>query len=274
MQSRRKLRKRRQSRSRPEELGFNWQVSELERRLLLAADLQIEAGTSVTAQFNDASTPLDIAQLDRQNETVRVYLGRDLGVPTTEVFSEAAASQLDLSGRAPVALVAGDFDGDDATDLAVGHGTGVSVFLNNGQGAFQESTEHFVSIDGGVTGPGALIAGDFDGDGGDDLAVLSEAITVTPLPAFDDIGSALVQVRSTSVRGAIGPNGDVDTFTFSVEAEQVLSLEVDPSDGLRPAVEVYRRTPCGRVGTGAAEAVGRSGWPEPLHTKRIARRTR
>ena len=77
-------------------------------------------------------------------------------------------------GEAPDPIVAGDFTGDDRTDLAVvNYGTpffggSVSVLLGNGDGTFQPEATYTVGVD-----PDAIVAGDFAGDGRTDLAVLN-----------------------------------------------------------------------------------------------------
>ncbi|MGA8347106.1 MAG: VCBS repeat-containing protein, partial [Isosphaeraceae bacterium] len=73
------------------------------------------------------------------------------------------------AGEAPVALVAGDFNGDGRTDLAVANyysSNDVSVLLGNGDGTFRDQMTYSVGY-----GPNALVAGDFNGDGRTDLAV-------------------------------------------------------------------------------------------------------
>jgi hypothetical protein len=71
-------------------------------------------------------------------------------------------------GNAPSALVAGDFNGDGRTDLAVANADSntVSVLLGNGDGTFENQVTYAVG-----NGPAALVAGDFNGDGRTDLAV-------------------------------------------------------------------------------------------------------
>ena len=71
-------------------------------------------------------------------------------------------------GSSPIALVAGDFNGDGRTDLAVANAgsNDVSVLLGNGDGTFQTQVTYAVGSD-----PDALVAGDFNGDGRTDLAV-------------------------------------------------------------------------------------------------------
>jgi hypothetical protein len=95
-----------------------------------------------------------------------------------------------LKAGAPLALgplglqsagfTAGDFDGDGRLDLAVSvaaaGGTGVSVLLGDGQGGFGAPHLSDTAIQ-----PGALAAGDLDGDCRLDLAVMRIDGTVVPM---------------------------------------------------------------------------------------------
>jgi hypothetical protein len=69
------------------------------------------------------------------------------------------------------AIVAGDFNGDGRTDLAVANSGSntVSVLLGNGDGTFQNQVVYAVG-----SHPVALVAGDFNGDGLTDLAVANQ----------------------------------------------------------------------------------------------------
>ena len=91
---------------------------------------------------------------------VSVLLGNGDGTFQTQVTYAV--------GSEPAALVAGDFNGDGRTDLAVANfgANDVSVLLGNGDGTFQTQVTYAVG-----SGPDALVAGDFNGDGRTDLAV-------------------------------------------------------------------------------------------------------
>lgn len=82
------------------------------------------------------------------------------------------------TGSQPSAVVAADFNGDGAADLAVANAgdNTVSILLNNGSGSF--STGEVIQV---PPSPVALVAGDFNGDGKEDLAVVSQASKVVTI---------------------------------------------------------------------------------------------
>lgn len=84
------------------------------------------------------------------------------------------------------AIVAGDFTGNGQTDLAVALENGtVSVLLANGDGTFQPQDIYAVGTAPGSS-PDAMVAGDFAGDGRDDLAVANSDGTASVLLSNPD----------------------------------------------------------------------------------------
>src|SRR5262249_6678833 len=116
------------------------------------------------ADFN-GDGHLDLATANYSGGTVSVLLGIGNGA-----FKPAQSYAV---GTALRAVAVGDFDGDDDLDLAAGgyacpyycYEGKVVVLLGNGDSTFQTGQ----SYSGGH--PGAVAAGDFDGDGDLDLAV-------------------------------------------------------------------------------------------------------
>jgi hypothetical protein len=83
----------------------------------------------------------------------------------------------DIAAGSPDGLVAADFKGNGILDLAVannpssnGPGNDVAIYIGNGDGTFQPPVTYAVGH------PGAIAAGDFNGDGKLDLAVLQPLI--------------------------------------------------------------------------------------------------
>ncbi len=101
------------------------------------------------------------------------------------------------AGDAPVALVADQFSGNGKLDLAVvdegdeqiggADPGGVSILMSNGNGTFQPATEYAAG-----TSPGAIVAGDFTGDGILDLAVADEGGLVNFSDSTSSPGSVSV----------------------------------------------------------------------------------
>jgi hypothetical protein len=77
--------------------------------------------------------------------------------------------------RRPIALAAGDFNGDGVIDLAV-LSDGVTLWLGNGDGTFHPSLTFGVGPD-----PKSMTVGDFNGDGKLDIAAANGSNQVAVL---------------------------------------------------------------------------------------------
>ena len=126
-------------------------------------DLGHDAGLNgmVTADFNHDGN-LDLAVAEETISQVGILLGKGNG---------AFRSAQGFSVPSPIALAVGDFNGDDALDLAViesggtGNGT-LGIYLNNGDGTFQNSANYELGAESI-----SLAVSDFNGDGHSDIAV-------------------------------------------------------------------------------------------------------
>src|SRR5262245_11812623 len=76
------------------------------------------------------------------------------------------------TGRGPLSVAVGDFNGDGQLDLVTANlfGDSVSVLLGNGDGTFQTAQSYPVG-----PSPSAVAVGDFNGDGIPDLAVIGSS---------------------------------------------------------------------------------------------------
>ncbi|MCP9496174.1 MAG: FG-GAP-like repeat-containing protein [Pyrinomonadaceae bacterium MAG19_C2-C3] len=136
-----------------------------------AAPVNVAAGSNPGAVAlgdlnGDGKLDLVIANQSSNNVTVRLNNGTG-GFPT---------GTNSPAGTKPVAVVLKDFDGDNDLDIATGNrnSANISVLLNLGAGTFGSANPYLVASG---AQPISLTAGDFDGDGDQDLAVASEATT-------------------------------------------------------------------------------------------------
>ena len=117
-----------------------------------------------SGDFNGDGFP-DRAVVNSGNDSVSILLGTGDGN-----FQPAVNYTV---GGFPTAIVAGDFNHDGHLDLAVanygdiGNGGSVSILLGRSDGTFAAGATYPMNY-----GPAAIVAGDFDGDGNLDLAVL------------------------------------------------------------------------------------------------------
>jgi hypothetical protein len=119
----------------------------------------------VVGDFNGDGIP-DLATANSGDNTITVLLGNSFGG-----FAAAAGSPFAV-GTSPQSLVVGDFNGDGIQDLAVANsGSGnVTVLLADGFGGFVVAAGSPFTVG---TNPESLAAGDFNGDGIQDLATAS-----------------------------------------------------------------------------------------------------
>ncbi len=218
--------------SRRELLSFNWHATELEQRLLFAADLGV--GTSVTGQFVGDDAILDKAQIN--GNQLEIFRGISDGI-----FDSAPAQQLSLADWHPSGLLSLGFNGDSHPDLAVINGTvdGVQdrfeVFTATGDA---QQYEHNAIVSS------ALVTGDFNGDGKMDFAVLGADVSsgdqlqgaLTPFP-LTRVGPIDSFIYRGSVQGAIGID-DQDTYTVSLNEGETLTAIVTPTATLKPSIKL------------------------------------
>ncbi len=91
-------------------------------------------------------------------------------------ISFAPAINISSGGKEPSSLVTADFNGDGKMDVAVTNRADntVAVLLGNGDGSFQDPVTYVVGS--GLSFPISLVAGDFNRDGFQDLAVANALV--------------------------------------------------------------------------------------------------
>ncbi|MFI4978958.1 MAG: FG-GAP repeat domain-containing protein [Nevskiales bacterium] len=117
---------------------------------------------------------LDLAVSDQGNNNIYILISNGNGS-----FNVAAGSPAVQGGSIPVGVAVGDFNGDGMPDLAVSNQTtkSVSILLNDGTGTFASGVSSNITVSAGPLK--LLVAGDFDGDGRQDLAVANGSGTTT-----------------------------------------------------------------------------------------------
>jgi len=179
----------------------------------------------------------DIATANLNSNDVTVLLGNGAGEFTAATGGPFAV------GVNPDSLVAGDFNGDGNQDLAIANngGNNVTVLLGNGAGGFKVAPSSPFAVG---TGPYAVVLGDFNGDGIQDLATVDYfSGTVTVLlgngaGGFTAAGYGPFNVERFPVSLVVGDfNGDgiQDLATENGSSDNVTVLLGDGSGGFIPS---------------------------------------
>ena len=105
----------------------------------------------------------DLAAANSNSNNITILLGNGSGGFTAASGSPVAA------GTLPLSVIVGDFNGDGLQDLAVANSNSnnVTVLLGNGSGGFSSASASPFTVG---TNPHLIVAGDFNGDGLQDLA--------------------------------------------------------------------------------------------------------
>lgn len=131
----------------------------------------------LAADFN-SDGQLDLAAVGTTalgNTVASIYLGNGNGT------LRAAQNTYIRGGVSPLGAVTADFNQDGKADLAVSlNSSDVAVLMGAGTGRFQVPTFHYGGM-GYFARGGPLVAGDLDGNGTQDLAVMTSESTVAIL---------------------------------------------------------------------------------------------
>jgi hypothetical protein len=140
----------------------------------------------------------------------------------------------------PVVLAAGDVNGDGKTDMIVGtrisSSRTVGVVLGNGDGTFQPPIATNSTTFPNGSGPYAIVLGDFDRDGKNDVALTDENLKILKgngdgtfkVPSFN------FNLRNTSTdlkAGDFNGDGKLDLVTTGVFGSGALQIMLSNGDG-------------------------------------------
>ncbi|MGZ3864712.1 MAG: FG-GAP-like repeat-containing protein [Bacteroidia bacterium] len=186
---------------------------------------------------------LDIATCNTAANNVSVAMGIGNGT-----FG-AVSNYITMSSN-PYQIICADFNGDGKLDLAtadnVNPGASVSVYYNQGTGTFNIGQ---LSASGNYDGAYGLCAGDFTGDGKNDIAVTY-------------FNSGLVSIIPNNGGGTFGTEA---TFTVGTSPVAICSGDFNGDNKLDVGVTNYNGTPqffvmlgdgAGNLGTGLPYSVG------------------
>jgi hypothetical protein len=117
------------------------------------------------------------------------------------IVASPAAAQLSFGPPAnyqvpasPQAITTADLDGDTLPDVIVGTSSGISVFINNGDGTFSQPVSY------ATPAPATVVSADFDGDGLADVAFAGSGVLGVMLNLGDgSLASPVFYPGSTGV---------------------------------------------------------------------------
>jgi FG-GAP-like repeat len=172
------------------------------------------------ADANNDGFP-DIFAVDPNGNKIDVFLNDGTGAfPSTPSLTAG-------TGFGPIAVASGDFNADGHPDMVSVNQTAnsVTVRLGDGTGSFDTFGAHDYPVD---SGPVGVVAVDLDGDGYDDLAVLSPG-SVYLLKSNHDGTFTPFSPASVATRGRGGVAIAADKFNganFSLAISDAMSQQV------------------------------------------------
>ena len=195
--------------------------------LLPTVDSPIEdvgAPTAVAHGNFDGDSRMDFAVLDNTAENVTIWRGT--------LFARFIKGNILNTGNEPAAIVVGEFNGDSDPDLAVTNKSDGTISLFTGTGAGSATFAAPTTVPAGSQ-PGAMLAGEFNGDTDPELAVVNE--TGDTFSVLTGTGAAAATFNApipNSVGVGTGPRG-IAAGKFDGDSDPDLALGNVTSDDVR-----------------------------------------
>jgi hypothetical protein len=192
-----------------------------------AIDSPIEGVGAPIAVANgnfDGDSRMDFAVLDNDAETVTIWRGT--------LFGRFVKGNILNTGNEPAAIVVGEFNGDTDPDLAVTNKSDGTVSLFTGTGAGSATFAAPTTVPAGSQ-PGAMLAGEFNGDTDTELAVVNETgDTFSVLVGTGAAAATFGAPIANAVGVGTGPRG-IAAGKFDGDSDPDLALGNVTSDDVR-----------------------------------------
>ena len=206
---------------------------------------------SVAVGFFNVDTNLDIVTANINSNEISVFLGNGDGT-----FATSTEFTVGGSFPGPNSVAVGFFDADTHLDLVTANGFSneISVFLGNGDGTFDTSTEF--TVGGSFPAPNSVAVGFFDAD--TNLDIVTANINSNEISVFLGNGDGTFGTSTEFTVGGTGPNSVAVGF-FNVDTN--LDIVTANSNFLSGEISVFLGNGDGTFGTSTEFTVG-GGNPE------------
>jgi len=182
----------------------------------------LKAGTSKPAIINNypvGTFPLSVATGDFTGDGKPDIVSASNSNSTISVLRNDGAGGFLAggtfnSGAGPLALAVGDFNNNGALDLAVAIGSGVNIFMGNGQGGFSAPT--FLAA-----AASKIVAADFNNDGKLDLATSSQIRLGNGTGQFPTAGCSPPSPSGGFAAGDVNGDGKLDLVQANILGGQI-----------------------------------------------------